>query len=54
MYVKMLIYFIVAIGKPKFIDASYVKDGAVVIDVGTTEMLKISCVVMWIFDFCCV
>ena len=25
---------IVAIGKPKFIDASYVKDGAVVIDVG--------------------
>ena len=23
-----------AIGKPKFIDASYVKDGAVVIDVG--------------------
>ena len=25
---------IVAIGKPKFIDASYIKDGAVVIDVG--------------------
>jgi methylenetetrahydrofolate dehydrogenase (NADP+)/methenyltetrahydrofolate cyclohydrolase len=25
---------VVAIGKPKFIDASYVKEGAVVIDVG--------------------
>lgn len=44
---------IVAIGKPKFIDASYVKDGAVVIDVESTEMLKISCVVMWILILLC-
>lgn len=29
---------IVAIGKPKFIDSSYVKDGAVVIDVGIHRM----------------
>lgn len=29
---------VVAIGKPKFIDASYVKDGAVVIDVGIHRM----------------
>ena len=29
---------VVAIGKPKFIDASYVKEGAVVIDVGIHRM----------------
>ena len=52
MYVKMLIYYS-GNRKPKFIDASYVKDGAVVIDVGTTEMLKISCVVMWILILLC-
>ena len=34
MYSKNADILIVAIGKPKFIDASYVKDGAVVIDVG--------------------
>ncbi len=28
---------VVAIGKPKFLDASYVKEGAVVIDVGTSS-----------------
>lgn len=44
---------IVAIGKPKFIDASYVKDGAVVLMLESTEMLKISCVVMWILILLC-
>lgn len=29
---------VVAIGKPKFIDESYVKDGAIVIDVGTSSV----------------
>ena len=29
---------IVAIGKAKFIDSSYVKDGAIVIDVGTNSV----------------
>ena len=28
---------VVAIGKPKFVDDSYVKDGAVVIDVGACK-----------------
>ena len=29
---------VVAIGKPKFVDDSYVKDGAIVIDVGTSSV----------------
>ena len=29
---------VVAIGKPEFIDSSYVKEGAIVIDVGTTRV----------------
>jgi len=29
---------VVAIGKPKFVDESYVKDGAIVIDVGTSSV----------------
>ena len=31
---------IVAIGKPKFITADYIKEGAVVIDVGITLVLS--------------
>ena len=37
---------VVAIGKPKFVDETYVKEGAVVIDVGSIEMRRISFVVM--------
>ncbi len=45
---------IVAIGKPKFIDASYVKDGAVVIDVGIHRNAENKlCVVMWILILLC-
>ena len=29
---------VVAIGKPQFVDASFIKDGAIVIDVGTTRV----------------
>ncbi len=38
---------IVAIGKPQFITADYVKEGAVVIDVGTTEMKIINSAEMY-------
>lgn len=37
---------VVAIGKAKFVDASYVKDGAAVIDVGMDRDEMASCVVM--------